>query len=115
MSSSAQKLSFTIRRPTPTSRASSTGADSDSSNFKLPALPKHLSSAASMNGHNERQNRSGTSSPLGRASPAPKPNSRTYNERDSSEDEDEGEDELVTGFDQFGVQRCVFLYLFRYS
>lgn len=102
MSSSAGKLSFTIRRPTPTSRASSTGADSDSSNFKLPALPRHLASSTS---HHHTNGSSGASSPLGRSSP--KPSARTYRERDSS-DEDEGvEDELVTGFDQFGVQRCV--------
>ncbi|KAJ3477494.1 hypothetical protein NLI96_g10427 [Meripilus lineatus] len=101
MSSSGAKLSFTIRRPSPTSRASSTGADSDSSNFKLPALPRHLSSSKS--NHHENGS-SGASSPLGRSSP--KPSARTYHERDSSDEDDgEGEDELVTGFDQFGVQR----------
>ncbi|CAL1708369.1 unnamed protein product [Somion occarium] len=89
------KVSFTIRRPTPVSRASSTGADSDSS-FKLPALPRHLTNGASTPG-----------SPLARSAPAsPKPSrARTYHERDSSEEEEEIQDELVTGFDQFGVQR----------
>ncbi|THG96675.1 hypothetical protein EW026_g5200 [Hermanssonia centrifuga] len=92
MSSSANKLSFTIRRPSPVSRASSTGADSDT--FKVPALPRHLST-----------NNSGAGSPLGRSSPKPK--SRTYDERDSSDEDEVMQDELVTGFDQFGVQRCV--------
>lgn len=89
----ANKLSFTIRRPTPVSRSSSTGADSD---FKVPALPHHLTNP-----------NSGASSPLSRSSP--KPNSRTYDERDSSDEEGAEEIELVTGFDQFGVQRCVRL------
>ena len=92
MSASAtNKLSFTIRRPSPVSRASSAGADSD---FKVPALPRHLSGT-----------NSGAGSPLGRGSPKPK--SRTYEERDSSDEDEVLEDELVTGFDQFGVQRCV--------
>ncbi|KAI0784054.1 DExH-box splicing factor binding site-domain-containing protein [Abortiporus biennis] len=88
---SSSKLSFTIRRPTPVSRASSTGAESDSSGFKVPALPRHLQSA----------NNSNPGSPLGHSN-SPK---RGYSERDSSDEEDDAEDELVTGFDQFGVQR----------
>ena len=91
MSDSA-KVSFTIRRPSPVSRASSAGADSD---FKIPALPRHLT------------NGSAPGSPLRRESP--KPNSRTFEERDSSDEEEQTEDELVTGFDQFGVQRYVSL------
>ena len=30
-----------------------------------------------------------------------------YDHRASSDEDEEIEDELVTGFDQFGVQRCV--------
>lgn len=86
------KVSFTIRRPTPASRAES---DTDSS-FKVPTLPRHISGTSTPN------------SPLARSSPpSPKANSRTYTERDSSDEDSEPEDELVTGFDQFGVQRCV--------
>lgn len=92
---SSGKLSFTIRRPSPPSRTSSTGADSD---FKVPALPRHLSNTSTPGG-----------SPLRRESP--KPRSRTYEERDSSDEEEQTEDELVTGFDQFGVQRCVSFVL----
>ncbi|KAH8089887.1 DExH-box splicing factor binding site-domain-containing protein [Cristinia sonorae] len=95
MSSATSKVSFTVRRPTPTSRASSTGADSDNNaSFKIPAIPRHLSSTNSSN--------RGSASPLGRESPTPK---RTYGERDSSDEDEEIQDELVTGFDQFGVQR----------
>ncbi|KAI0642728.1 DExH-box splicing factor binding site-domain-containing protein [Trametes meyenii] len=93
MSSSAppEKVSFTIRRPTPSSRADS---DSDAS-FKVPSLPRHMSGTSTPN------------SPLGRSNP-PSPKhktSRTYNERDSSDEDSGPEDELVTGFDEFGVQR----------
>lgn len=91
------KVSFTVRRPSPVSRGSSTGADSDSnSSFKIPAIPRHLSSANS--------SARASPSPLGRGSPAPK---RTREEQDSSDEEEGNQDELVTGFDQFGVQRCV--------
>ncbi|EIM89477.1 uncharacterized protein STEHIDRAFT_118696 [Stereum hirsutum FP-91666 SS1] len=98
------KVSFTIRRPTPSSsRATSTGPDSDAAatsphasapSFKIPALPRHLTDQGA-------GSRSGSNSP--------KPRARTYEERgeesDSSEEE-RMEDELVTGFDQFGVQRA---------
>ncbi|KAA1478332.1 hypothetical protein DENSPDRAFT_748944, partial [Dentipellis sp. KUC8613] len=83
---SSTPVSFTVRRPTPVSRAASSGADSDSSTFKVPALPRHLGRDTSAPG-----------SPL---AGTPK---RHYD--DSSEEEDEDQDELVTGFDQFGVQR----------
>ncbi|KAI0760320.1 DExH-box splicing factor binding site-domain-containing protein [Fomes fomentarius] len=85
----ASKVSFTVRRPTPASRGES---DSDSSTFKIPTLPRHLSGTSTPNG------------PLGRSAP-PTPKSRTYSERDSSDEGSEGEDELVTAFDQFGAQR----------
>ncbi|CDO68666.1 hypothetical protein BN946_scf184790.g15 [Trametes cinnabarina] len=91
-SSSGQpsKVSFTIRRPAPAGR---NGSDSDSS-FKVPPLPRHLSGTST------------PSSPLARSAPAsPKPNARTYVERDSSDEDSEPEDELVTGFDEFGIKR----------
>ncbi|KAK7045695.1 DNA primase large subunit Spp2 [Paramarasmius palmivorus] len=87
----SQKVSFTVRRPTPISRASSE-ADSDSS-FKAPALPRHLANESTPGSPLAQ---SGTSSPRA-----------TYEDGDSS-DEDEGmQDELITGFDKFGVERCV--------
>ncbi|KAL7277274.1 hypothetical protein ACG7TL_009127 [Trametes sanguinea] len=92
MSSSGQpsKVSFTIRKPTPATR---TESDSDSS-FKIPAVPRHLSGNSTPN------------SPLARSAPAsPKRNARTYVERDSSDEDSEPEDELVTGFDEFGIKR----------
>jgi hypothetical protein len=76
---SDNKVSFTVRRPTPASRAPSSGVIT------------------------------GTNSPLARsATNSPKPKSRTFQDRDpDSSDEESIQDELVTGFDQFGVQRCV--------
>ena len=97
------KVSFTIRRPTPVSRATSSGADSDTpSSFKVPSLPRHLANT----------NDSIPGSPLARSNTSsPKPsNSSAYygDDRDSSdENDDELEDELVTEFDRFGAQRCV--------
>ncbi|KAI0947833.1 hypothetical protein AcW1_009493 [Taiwanofungus camphoratus] len=97
-STAMDKVSFTIRRPTPISRPSSSGTDSDAS-FKAPALPRHLASA------------SAPGSPLARSAPAsPKPAARTHAPRDSSDDDNDDEDEapadeLVTAFDQFGAQR----------
>ena len=94
MAADEGKVSFTIRRPTPVSRASSTGAND--ADFKIPAIPARLAGSA---------NSSAPGSPLRRDSP--KPHSRTYGERDSSSEDEEVDDELVTGFDKFGVQRCV--------
>ncbi|KAJ3800349.1 DExH-box splicing factor binding site-domain-containing protein [Lentinula aff. detonsa] len=89
---SAQKVSFTIRRPSPTSRATSSGPESDSgSSFKVPALPRHLTNDSSVPG--SPLARSGTSTPY-------------YDNSDSDQD-DEAQDELVTGFDNFGVQRLL--------
>ncbi|KAG1740238.1 DExH-box splicing factor binding site-domain-containing protein [Suillus paluster] len=99
------KLSFTVRKPT------AVDEDKASDKFKLPALPRHLSSAAS----------SASGTPL-TGSP------RTFSSRedsdddeesgivfvdgirpdepDSSDDEDERlEDELITSFNKFGAQR----------
>ncbi|EIN13567.1 hypothetical protein PUNSTDRAFT_79197 [Punctularia strigosozonata HHB-11173 SS5] len=97
-------VSFTVRRPSPVSRGASSGTEPEADGngpFKVPAIPRHLSA-------NDRR-----PSPLSRSntsSPAPKrtsnKNSRAFDERDSSDEGDEElEDELVTGFDQFGVQR----------
>ncbi|KAF8070373.1 DExH-box splicing factor binding site-domain-containing protein [Lyophyllum atratum] len=85
--SSAEKVSFTIRRPTPLSRAPSSGADSDGPSYKIPSLPRHLANP----------NDSTPGSPLAR--------STTSHEPDSSDEDEEIRDELVTGFDRFGVQR----------
>ncbi|TFK46611.1 hypothetical protein OE88DRAFT_875523 [Heliocybe sulcata] len=96
MSAPTPTVSFTIRRPTPVSRNSSE-PDSDSASFKIPAIPRHVAASQSAPG-----------SPLARsANASPKLSSRTYSERDSSDEEDEEIDELVTGFDQFGAKRCV--------
>jgi G-patch domain len=93
------KVSFTVRRPTPDSRATSAGPDSDDTRFKLPALPRHLASHHS-------PNNSTLGSPLAGSSPKRSAN----NSPDSSDEEnDQPTDELVTGFDRFGVQRCVFI------
>lgn len=92
------KVSFTVRQPTPDSRGTSSGPDSDSGSFKKPALPKHLS----------------THSPLRHSTTKPKGKPISYydGQPDSSDEEDEEQDELVTGFDRFGVERCVdFLLL----
>ncbi|KAI0703673.1 DExH-box splicing factor binding site-domain-containing protein [Cerioporus squamosus] len=88
-STTAGKVSFTVRRPTPASHG---GSDSESSTFKVPTLPRHLSGTSTPN------------SPLGRSTPS-RSKSRTYTERDSSDEGSEAEDELVTAFDQFGAQR----------
>ncbi|EJD02447.1 uncharacterized protein FOMMEDRAFT_147414 [Fomitiporia mediterranea MF3/22] len=92
------KVSFTVRRPSPVSRQGSSGPDSDSGGqFKVPALPKRLTESG----------RSRPGSPLanGKASPKPsRPPSRRANV-DSSDEEDEAVDEMITGFDQFGAER----------
>ncbi|KAG1838708.1 DExH-box splicing factor binding site-domain-containing protein [Suillus subluteus] len=100
------KLSFTVRKPP--------AADDDraSDKFKLSALPRHLSSAAS----------SASGTPL-TGSP------RTFSSREDSDDDEESgivfadggrkdepdssddednrlEDELITSFNKFGAQRC---------
>ncbi|KAH9940315.1 DExH-box splicing factor binding site-domain-containing protein [Amylocystis lapponica] len=91
-SAASSKVSFTVRRPTPASRAGSSGPESDVP-FKIPALPRRLT-----NGNG--------GSPLARSAAAsPQRSSRRYAERDSSDEDEELQDELVTGFDAFGVQR----------
>ncbi|KAJ6593615.1 DExH-box splicing factor binding site-domain-containing protein [Mycena capillaripes] len=84
------KVSFTIRRPTPVSRDASSGPESDSA-FRIPALPRHL---AQDSAPGSPLSRSRTSSPPAR-----------YHEPDSSDEDDEQQDELVTAFDAMGAQR----------
>lgn len=99
----SSKISFTIRRPSPVSRAASSGPDSDAgSSFKIPSVPRRILP-------NDESN---FGSPLGRsATSSPHPprfaQSQDQQQSDSSDEDDVIEDELVTGFDKFGVQRCV--------
>uniref|UniRef100_D8Q9K7 G-patch domain-containing protein n=1 Tax=Schizophyllum commune (strain H4-8 / FGSC 9210) TaxID=578458 RepID=D8Q9K7_SCHCM len=84
----SQKVSFTVRRPTPVSRDNSSGPESDGSGFKVPGLPRHL------------KNESVPGSPLAQsASTSP----RRY--IDSSDEEDEEAVELVDEFDKIGGAR----------
>jgi len=86
----SSNVSFTIRRPTPVSRATSSGPESDpGSSFKVPPLPPPSRGSPLV--------RSQTSSP----------HPQTERIVDSSDEDSAAEDELVTGFDRFGVQRCV--------
>ncbi|KJA29062.1 hypothetical protein HYPSUDRAFT_61894 [Hypholoma sublateritium FD-334 SS-4] len=74
-------VSFTIRRPTPVSRAASATPAADAAAFKTPAIP----------------------SPLARSTPPT--TAANDDDDDSSGAESPAADELVTGFDRFGVQR----------
>ena len=74
----SSKVSFTVRRPSPLSRASS-GPDSDTGTNLRP--PRRLAAETSTPG-----------SPLAKDNPS-----------DSSDEDSVVEDELVTGFDKFGV------------
>ena len=76
-------VSFTIRRPTPVDRALSSTPAADAGAFKTPAVP----------------------SPLARSAANTPP--ANDDDDDSSGAESPAADELVTGFDRFGVQRCV--------
>ena len=98
---STSKVAFTIRRPTSVSRADPGNDSTPEPNFKVPALPKRL--ATSSNGGSSH----GSPAP----SPAPRRRQPHAQDEDSSDEEDEEAEELVTGFDQFGVQRCVPLSL----
>lgn len=98
MTESTPAVSFTVHRPSPISRGGSSGPDSDGSSFKIPALPKHLRSGGSTPGSPLAQGESRTSTPK-----------RSYDSVDSSDEEDKTQDELISGFDKFGVQRCVTL------
>ena len=100
----SSNVSFTIRRPSPVSRAASSGPDSDvGSSFKIPLLPSRI----------PLNDDSTLGSPLTRsATSSPRPSrlaqSHVQHQDDSSDEDSVIEDELVTGFDKFGVQRCVF-------
>ncbi|KAJ7287342.1 DExH-box splicing factor binding site-domain-containing protein [Mycena rebaudengoi] len=76
------KVSFTVRRPTPVSRDASSGPDSDSSAFRIPALPRHLA------------NDSAPGSPLSRSRTS---SPSAYHDPDSSDEDEELQDQLVTG------------------
>ncbi|KAI9451316.1 DExH-box splicing factor binding site-domain-containing protein, partial [Lactarius psammicola] len=92
------KVSFTIRRPTPELRATTAGPDFDVSRFKVPALPRHL-----ING-----NTTGNSTPGSPLANSSSPKRSAPGSVDlSDEDENGTTDELVTGFDRFGVRRCL--------
>lgn len=89
-------VSFTVRRPSPVSRATSSGPDSDAGpQFKVPKLPPHLADQPSRLG-----------SPLARGQSS-RSSAPVHHEIDSNDEGSSNEDELVTGFDKFGVQRCV--------
>jgi hypothetical protein len=91
------KVSFTVRRPTPLSRATSSGLDSDtSSSFKVPPLPRHLV-------HDSVPVRS----PLARSATSSPRSSQGHKPNHSSDEESIEDDELITGFDNLGAQRCV--------
>jgi hypothetical protein len=95
---STPTVSFTIRRPTPESRSTSAGPDPNHVRFKSPTLPRHLAQESRTVGST-----SGT--PLAGNSPKRSTPDGPYS---SDEDDDERPtDELVTGFDLFGVQRYV--------
>ena len=79
------------------SRQGSSGPDTDGEGFRIPALPKRL----------VKSGRSTPGSPLGNDRSS-RPPSRLA-APDSSDEEEEDVDEIVTGFDQFGVQRCVLI------
>ncbi|KAM6502176.1 DExH-box splicing factor binding site domain containing protein [Amanita muscaria] len=96
MSSAPQKVSFTVRRPSPPSRTESSGGDSDNAGFRLPALPRRLVGA-----HDSKPG-----SPLAASSPDRTPISYYSPDPDSSDEEDgPANDELLTSFDQISVQR----------
>ncbi|KAJ7594601.1 DExH-box splicing factor binding site-domain-containing protein [Mycena floridula] len=91
----SQPVSFTVRRPTPVSRSTSSEADSDSGRSPATAVPRHLT---------ERSYHSAPGSPLARSSTS-SPNQYNH-DVDSSDEDDVEKDELVTAFDRFGAQRA---------
>ncbi|KAF5321901.1 hypothetical protein D9619_001831 [Psilocybe cf. subviscida] len=98
----SSKVSFTVRRPTPISRESSDTPDPLQGSLNKPSnLPPHI--------RNDSTPRLG--SPLARSSvstPAAAEDDeddRIPYQKDSSDEDSAVEDELVTGFDKFGVQR----------
>ncbi|KAG1740291.1 DExH-box splicing factor binding site-domain-containing protein [Suillus lakei] len=108
------KLSFTVRKP------SAADDDRASDKFKLSALPRHLSSAASsasgtpLTG-SPRTFSSREDSDDEEESGIVFAESVRQNEPDSSDDEDDRlEDELITSFNKFGAQRCVSFRSFQH-
>ncbi|KAI5986201.1 DExH-box splicing factor binding site-domain-containing protein [Pisolithus albus] len=104
------KVSFTVRRPTPTSRPSSTGPESDGL-FKVPALPRHLAGARSATGSPLASSREGSDDEGEMGIVIPKNGTSRGNggrgyEGSSDDDGASVEEELVTEFDQFSVQRA---------
>ncbi|KAI6027361.1 DExH-box splicing factor binding site-domain-containing protein [Pisolithus microcarpus] len=104
------KVSFTVRRPTPTSRPSSTGPEPDG-RFKVPALPRHLAGARSATGSPLASSREGSDDEgevgivISKNGTSRGNGGRGYGES-SDEDGASVEEELVTEFDQFSVQRA---------
>jgi len=110
MGSRPSPVSFIVRRPTPVSRPSSSGPESDGP-FKLPALPRHLASAAS----------SATGSPLAGSPRSFSPREDSDNDGetgivfangsgaddDSHRTDSSDEENLVASTRQPGGQRCV--------
>ncbi|KAF8200887.1 DExH-box splicing factor binding site-domain-containing protein [Pholiota molesta] len=87
----SSKVSFTVRRPTPSSEPSSS--------FRVPQLPNEPTPIGSP---------LPTSAPSSPRPPPPPSKQRLAPEHpdyDSSDDQSSVEDELVTGFDRFGVER----------
>jgi hypothetical protein len=91
-------VTFTVRRPSPLARGPSSGIESDSDGFKVPPPPRRAGG--------------------GQAAPSPLATNRTasdarlHSNNDSSDEEGAGngtEDEIITGFNKFGVTRCVLL------
>ncbi|KAG6336767.1 hypothetical protein ID866_2336 [Astraeus odoratus] len=107
--SATSKVSFTVRRPTPLSRPSSSGPDSDGQ-FKVPALPRHLTGTRSTTGSPLAGSREGSDDDdeAGIVFSNGVDRKQGANEPGSSDGDDASiEEELVTEFDQFSVQRCV--------
>lgn len=92
-------VSFTVKRPSPLSRdVSEPATASNSHTFKAPVKAQaSTSSPLSFANANPNVKRSASHQP-----------SRNHQGGDDSSDEDAGtEDEIITGFDSLGVQRCV--------
>ncbi|KAI6128742.1 DExH-box splicing factor binding site-domain-containing protein [Pisolithus thermaeus] len=105
--SATSKVSFTVRRPTPLSRPSSTGPESDGQ-FKVPALPRHLAGARSATGSPLASSREGSDDEgivFSKNGTSRGSGGREY-EESSDDDGASVEEEFVTEFDQFSVQRC---------
>ncbi|KAK2467861.1 hypothetical protein APHAL10511_000156 [Amanita phalloides] len=101
----SSKVSFTVRRPTPPSRTDSSGPDSDAAASMRRTLLHHVVGP----------NDSIPASPLARSaasSPSPTP---IYHEHELDSSDEDGQDELLTSFDQIAVQRCVAFFLPNHS